>query len=181
MPGEYLQAEGDFLVEARKPKSGWLGKSKEKQTPYIQIGFTVLEDVVNEGAEITWFGYLSDKAIERTIDTLVAAFGFDGDLSGLVAGKTSFEGMRARITVEAEEYEGKKRYKVRWLNPEHYDGPPSLSEEEAKMLVAGLQKKTLAAAKKAASEQKEVVKASAKPPSKKEPAPVGPPEDDVPF
>lgn len=188
MPNEYLKSEGEFLAEASKPQGGWLGRSKEKQTPYIQVNFTVVDDVEESGKEIAWFGYLSDKAIERTIDTLVQCFGFDGDLNSLHAGKSSFDGMRARISCEAEEYEGKRRVKVKWLNPVDYERPPSISDDEAKMLIAGLGKKVAQAAVKSRTERAAnaapMAKAAAKPTPKpaKETAPVvAGPEDDVPF
>lgn len=183
MPGDYLKAEGEFVGEAVKPKSGWLGKSKEKQTPYIQVSFVIVDDVEESGKEITWFGYLSDRAIERTVDTLVECFGFDGDLSALHAGTSSFEGKRARLTVEAEEYDGKKRYKVKWLNPENYERPPSISDDEAKILLAGLGKKVAQVAVKSRAEKAANTAPIAKAAVKAQPAKVESdvPEDDVPF
>lgn len=177
MPGEYLKSEGDFLVVAEKPNSGWLGQSKEKKTPYIQIRFRV-EDGADQGKEITWFGYLSDKAIENTADTLAKVFGFNGDLNALYAGKQTLEGMQARITVEAEEYEGKQRFKVKWLNPADYDGPPAIDDDTAKALIAGLNKRMMGAAKLASA-------AAPAPPAKHRsqgaPPAAQDPGDDVPF
>lgn len=177
MPGEYLQSSGEYLVVASKPTTGWFGQSKEKQTPYIQIRFTV-EEGVDEGKEITWFGYLSEKAIYRTIEVLVAAFGFSGNLNDLYTGKITFDGMQARITTEIETYAGKDRCKVKWLNPAAYSGPPAIDDSTAKMLIAGLNNRAMAAAAAA--------RASGLEPKNGGPSSVAKvsgesPEDDVPF
>lgn len=147
MPQEmYLKTAGEFEAVVAKPQSGWLGQSKEKGTPYVHLQLIVTDDD-EDGKTIPWYGYLSDKAIERTIETLVACFNFDGDLTSLYAEAQTFEGMKVNIVVEEESYEGKARFKVKWMNPAGYvHAAQSLAPETAKMLIAGLGNKTKAAA-----------------------------------
>jgi hypothetical protein len=65
-----------------------------------------------EMAAITWYGYFSEKAWERTVESLRHC-GWQGadltDLSGL--GDKEVE-----LVIEDEEYDGKVRPKVRWIN-----------------------------------------------------------------
>lgn len=184
MPQElYLKSEGDFEVIVSKPKAGWLGQSKEKGTPYVLLQLTVDNDPEEDGKQIQWHGYLSDKAISNTIDTLVACFNFDGDLNSLYAGGQTLEGLRCKIVVEQEEYEGKSRYKVKWMNPIDYvHAPKSIAPETAKMLIAGLNGKTKAAALEAKANQGKVEeKARARLPLAPASAFSASEEDDVPF
>jgi len=78
-----------------------------------------------EGERITWYGYFSDKAALRTLESLRHA-GWDGrqetfaDLAGL--GSRDVE-----LVVEEEEYNGQVRARVRWVN-EPGRGGPALKE-----------------------------------------------------
>ena len=85
-----------------------LGQSAEKGTPYVSILFEN-----EQGEDLTAFLYLSDAALERTVRTLREVFGFNDDFGTV---KEQVTGKRASIVVEAEEYEGKSRMKVKWIN-----------------------------------------------------------------
>ena len=85
-----------------------LGQSAEKGTPYVSILFET-----EQGEDLTAFLYLSDAALERTVRTLREVFGFNDDFGTV---KEQVTGKQASIVVEAEEYEGKSRMKVKWIN-----------------------------------------------------------------
>src|SRR5207247_1435034 len=110
---ELLNEAGEFAVIVRKPSGGWFGESPERQTPFIQLLLEVTDD---SRRTIPWYGWLSDAAFENTIKRLADVFGFDGDLASLHEGKQTLEGRACRITTEFEEYKGKQKLKVKWLN-----------------------------------------------------------------
>jgi len=64
------------------------------------------------GKCITWFGYFTDGAVDRTLDSL-RYLGWEGDdfvhLTGLDANEVE-------IVITAETYEGKTRDRVQWIN-----------------------------------------------------------------
>ena len=84
-----------------------LGQS-EKGTPFL-----ALLCKTDQGEELTAYLYLSDAAFERTTKTLREVFGFDNNFEAVVAQVT---GKECSIVVEAEEYEGKTRMKIKWVN-----------------------------------------------------------------
>ena len=88
-------------------ESAELGQS-EKGTPFLSL---LCKN--EQGEELTAYLYLSDAAIERTVKTLREVFGFDNNFESVVQQVT---GKPCSIVVEAEEYEGKTRMKVKWVN-----------------------------------------------------------------
>jgi len=64
------------------------------------------------GKSITWFGSFSDAAVDRTLDSLRHC-GWNGDNFVELAGLDTNE---VEIVVQAEEYQGKVRDRVRWVN-----------------------------------------------------------------
>ena len=79
-------------------------------TPQIGISFDLLDLT---GQTISYYGSLSDNALEFTVKALRAC-GWQGDdvsnLQGLDANEVS-------LTVESEVYNGKSTLKVKWVNP----------------------------------------------------------------
>lgn len=72
-------------------------------------------DVLTEGAEysvLTWRGYFTDAAWERTIESL-RHMGWKGDNLANLEGLDTNE---VELVVEEEEYNGKIQTKVRWVN-----------------------------------------------------------------
>jgi len=94
-----------------------LGRSGgEKQTPYVAVLFESEQTI---GDRITWYGYLSDAAFERTVSTL-RLLGWepelhDGRLESL-HNTDLLHGREADIVVELEDYNGQARPKVKWVN-----------------------------------------------------------------
>lgn len=85
----------------------------EKGNKYVSVSFEIL-DGEDAGQKISWFGYFStEKNAKRTIESLRYC-GFKGsDLS--TVGDQALE-QRVSLTVEHDEYDGKVRAKVAWVN-----------------------------------------------------------------
>lgn len=158
---KYLSTAGEFNCLVHKPESGWFGESGVKKTPYVRLDLEVVDDPEESGSRITWYGYLSEKALEHTVAKLTETFDFNGDLNALYTGTETFDGKMCQITTEFEEYDGKDRLKVKWLNPPGYarQAQPSMDEKSLGSLLARINGKSKAAALAA----KSVTKPSAKP------------------
>jgi hypothetical protein len=109
-------------------KSVEFGKS-EKDTPFIQIEFQSEDG----SSAITGWLYLSDAAFENTVRTLRDAFKFDGNFETLAE---QLNVKPCSITNEAEEYEGKDRIKVKWINAPRTSKPIDNQAEFLKKLTS---------------------------------------------
>lgn len=90
------------------------GKSKTKGTPQVVVTFEILRGP-DAGQTISWFGYFTDnvEATERTLKALRAC-GFTGDdMDKFWEQRPNNE---VEIVVIHEDYEGKTRAKVAWVN-----------------------------------------------------------------
>ena len=93
------------------------GLSETKSgSPQAFIKFEITE--TGEANYITWFGSMSEKAIERTVAALVTA-GFQGnDFSDLEKKFNEvFSPKTVQLTLADEEFNGKSQLKVKWVNP----------------------------------------------------------------
>lgn len=91
---------------------GTLKKPKEGALPYVGVGFTILEGP-NEGQSITWYGYLTEKTLQRTMEAL-GYCGWQGDMLDDLTGITDND---VYLVVEHEpDQNGELRAKVRWVN-----------------------------------------------------------------
>lgn len=105
-------------------------------TPYVALAF-----LTEEGLSITGWLYFSDKAIPGTTRTVRDAFGLElaelakecETLEALVA---HFVGKPCSITVDPEEYEGKERMRVKWINAPSSSKPIDNQGEFLKALSA---------------------------------------------
>ena len=123
----YVTAEGKYTAKVKAPGNGWLGTSKTG-SDFIRIPLLIDDPASDQhGREIVWQGWLSEKAAERTAKTLDEAFGREWDIKSLDAGNSVFVGQKCRITVEAEEYNGESRLKIKWLNP--HSAPEPLEKD----------------------------------------------------
>jgi hypothetical protein len=75
--------------------------------------FFTMEHVNDDGDTIRSWLYLSDEALPYTIKTLRDAFNFDGNFETLCDQVNQKD---CRIVVKIEEYEGKERAKVQFIN-----------------------------------------------------------------
>ena len=117
--------------------SAQLGKAGTG-TPQVAIAFQT-----EDGQHITAFCYLSEKAADRTMESLRLC-GWEGDdvrdLSG-VNGTCEVD-----IVVEEEEYEGNMRCKVKWINAPGGGGVKveAMPEKEAAAFAARMKAKAQA-------------------------------------
>lgn len=92
---------------------GALGTT-QKGTEQVGVEF-VFTDGPNKDKRITWYGYFSEKTIDRTIESLRYA-GWKGtdlsDLSDLSAENTPV----VELVLETEDYNGKSTVRVSWVN-----------------------------------------------------------------
>ena len=165
-----IQNPGRYTATA---KTVDLGQSAEKGTPYVSILFEN-----EQGEDLTAFLYLSDAALERTVRTLREVFGFNDDFGTI---KEQVTGKQASIVVEAEEFGGKTRMKVKWINT--VGGGSGKPLENASTLLAQLsaRAKRIPAAAPAAAR---TAAPAARPAPSAKPAPAPKPaavDEDVPF
>ena len=92
---------------------GALGEpSKEDGNPVVAVGFQILEGP-DTGSHITWYGYLTEKTFERTIESLRYC-GWQGDMLDNLHGITDND---VYLVVEHEpDQQGELRARVRWVN-----------------------------------------------------------------
>lgn len=134
----YVSAPGKYTAKVKAPGNGWLGKTKTG-TDFIRVPLLIEDEGDQHGREVVWQGWLSEKAVKRTCDTLDEAFGREWDIKSLDAGISPFVGQKCRITIEAEEYNGESRLKIKWLNP--HSAPEPLEQDR----LATLNERILAA------------------------------------
>src|SRR6185437_16355806 len=72
-------------------------------------------DGPNKGMQITWYGYFSDSAIDRTFESL-RTLGFKGDDLGDLSSLGSPDAPVVQLVLENEDYNGQTQVKVRWVN-----------------------------------------------------------------
>lgn len=166
--------KGTFRARAKQWELGESSTGKE------QIG--VLFDILTEGAEfsqVSWYGYFTEGAIARTIESM-RHMGWKGeDLEHL----EDLGANEVELVVDEEEYEGKLYTKVKWVN--------RVGGLAMKAPLAGEKKKAFAAAMKTKIRAIDAAAGVRKPAQangqKASPAQSGPPEPpplndaDLPF
>lgn len=91
-----------------------MGHTKNKNTPFIRVTFSVLEGDF-KGETVEWTGWLTDKA-KPYAEKSLNALGWDGKWDPPVSLSADHQ---AEIVVEHEEYpqgSGKIYARVRWVN-----------------------------------------------------------------
>lgn len=84
-------------------------------TPFLRLDINT-----NDGESISGWLYLSEKALPNSVRTLRDAFGFDGNFETVIE---QVAGKPCSITCESEEYEGKERIRVKWINAPRLSKP----------------------------------------------------------
>lgn len=163
---------GTFLCKVISPTNGWFGEAGTNNTPFIRIPLVVEQEGPSEGDQIVFQGWITDKSVAKTVKNLSEVFGWDGDLEAL-AGMVNtgpFVGKQCEIVTEEDEYNGKTRVVIKWLNSPG-SGGKSMDKEKA-----------IALARRLSARSKDA--ATTTPPSHRKP-PSDPdldaPEDDIPF
>jgi len=86
--------------------SAAMEKSQTKGTEQVRVTFKVGDDTID------WYGYFTEKTEARTLDSLMLC-GWDGQDFVTFNGITKND---VNIVCENEDYEGKTRVKVQWVN-----------------------------------------------------------------
>ena len=124
-------------------RSTCLTKSGKNGTPCVAV---VFEDDVGE--TVTYWGYLTDAALQYTLKSL-AAMGWDSaEHDGRIDtldGTDLLVGRKVEIVVDEEEFEGKVRSKVKFVNEIGGGLGERMAPEESKSFAAQLRAKILAA------------------------------------
>ena len=154
---------------AVKVVSHALGRSSTG-TPHVAVLF---EDA--GGDRITWYGYLSDAAMERTIKSL-QALGWDpvanNGMVDSLNGTDLLVGRDAEVVVDTEVYNGEVRHKVKWVNAVGGGLGEGMAADDATSFAASLRQKILSAPRPKVNGQAGTAKA---------PASGGNDLDDLPF
>ena len=93
--------------EAQAISDAVFSKSSKKGTEQVVVTLAVI--TAEGGGSIDWISYLSEAAIGRTTEALIA-MGYD------FANNASVRTNKVSIVVEHEEYEGQLRARVKWVN-----------------------------------------------------------------
>lgn len=135
-----IDQEGSYLGKVSEPIYGWLGESKNG-TRFIRVPVTI-NDGDQKGKTIDWYGYLSEKTQERTIEILETCFGINWNWENI-----NFAGQEVEVVVEQDEYNGKTSFRAKWLNNPNSDrttGGKSPEEAEAAKIEAQAKAKQIA-------------------------------------
>ena len=116
--------------------------SSSKGTPGVEVVFN-LTDGPDKGSNITWTGWMTDGTRVRTAESLEAC-GFDGESDATITKNEVY------LVIEHEEYEGKTRARVQWVN-DMARGPGSTPMDPAKAADVKADLRGLIMAKKQAS------------------------------
>lgn len=92
-----------------------IGRSSAKKTPCIQLVFEFVEGE-NKGKQITAWRYITGDATERTLKDLRVCGWNEPVGSPINHAMPGLGATKVRITVEEEEYNGKARMRVTWIN-----------------------------------------------------------------
>jgi hypothetical protein len=120
-----ISKPGRYAVTVSKAEVG----ESATGTPYVYLGFDT-----EAGEHIGAWVYFSDKAFERSLQTLEDALDFDGDFACV----DQMIGRPCSIVVEEHDYQGKTALRVRWINsPSKPPVPPPPGLAEKLSAVAG--------------------------------------------
>lgn len=93
-----------------------------------------IDGVNADGRTITAYLYFSDKSEERSKEVLAESFGVTlGSEANYIAAPDKIKGQQYNATCEIEEYDGKRRLKVKWINPV---GRKPIAEAESRSIFA---------------------------------------------
>jgi hypothetical protein len=103
-----LDEAGTFQVRAVEAALGLAGNGTEQ----VAVLFEVIEEGEHKGKRITWYGYFTDAALARTIESLRHAGWQGADLGDL----STIGSAECSIVVDWESYEGSDHLRVKWVN-----------------------------------------------------------------
>jgi hypothetical protein len=112
-PGTYNAVAALIRSEAGDEAYVQFGNSREKGTPQVCINFEIT-DGDYAGHRIAWMGYFTEKTTKRTFETLRLVGWKGDDLMGALAQELTNQ---VSLVVDHEEWDGKVRAKIKWVNP----------------------------------------------------------------
>lgn len=156
----------------RAKAKSWALIESQKGTPGVAVEFVL----VDGGEDITWDGWLSDGAFDRTLESLRYC-GFKGenleDLQGLDANEVE-------LVIEPETYEGKTKLKVQWVNrPGGIAARSKMAPDKVKSFAAQMRDRIRALGAEPGVKRQAAPKANGGPPARQEPPPLE--DKDIPF
>ena len=109
----------------------------------FEVSNASASEVLPEPVKFEWNGYFTGGAKEITMKTLVDTFGFNGaslaELNDGIGSKKINEEVSYDLDLQIEEYQGKQRLKIKYVNlPGASRRAERLSRDEAMLVVAGL-------------------------------------------
>ncbi len=151
---------GTYRAKATNAQLAFTDGGKEQ----VAVEFEITSPGQCFGEMITWYGYFTDKTTERTIKGLRTCGWQGSDLSDL-RGVSDNE---VSIVIDEEEYQGKSRFKVQWVNALGGGGPKKpMTDTEARAFAARMKGAVLNASQgqpqSSSSSRKPVTKDSGNP------------------
>ncbi len=138
-----------------------------------------IDGVDADGGTITAYLYFSDKSEERSKEVLRECFGVTfGSEANYIAAPDKIKGQQYRATCEIEEYDGKKRLKVKWINPV---GRKPIAEAESRSIFARQVAIDRARGTKPSSTRSSAPAAQPRRPAAPPPQATAAEDDDIPF
>jgi len=110
--GEYQARAVTVDTEEYGPVWAQFGAT-ETGTDQVAVTFEIISGPY-KGERLTWFGYFTEKATERTIQALRYC-GLKGD-DIMLAMEQPID-QEVQITIKHDTYRGKTRAKINWINP----------------------------------------------------------------
>jgi hypothetical protein len=111
-----------------------LGESGTKKTPQVEVAFEITT-AEYAGERITWYGFLTDKTQERTIEALRYAGWRGTDLADL-SDLSREDVPNVELVIAPDTYEGKTSMKVQFVNRIGGRIGSALPADKAKALAA---------------------------------------------
>ena len=174
-----IDREGIFRVV---PREWWIKTPREGSAVAVSFDFDIVEQWSGVGWD-DWSQYdqhsvfgdywviKRDRTINQgTVEQLATSLGWDGNLESVVGTPPN---VVVQVTVKAEVYEGKTRYKAGWMNPGDFAPRAGASTEEVTKITSQFGSLLRAAAAGAARAAKPMMA-----PPREEPPP--PQDDDAP-
>lgn len=113
IPNGYYQGRAIRVeLEDGSKKYVQLGLSKRSETRQLLVMFKI-ESGEFAGMTFPWFGYFSDDSAQRTIESL-RLMGWKGKSFATINDEELNQ--LVSLTIETEDYEGKTRTRVSWVN-----------------------------------------------------------------
>lgn len=135
-----IDAEGEYIVQIREPRWESAGKDGETKMSLVLPGYCMIGD---EECHINGYLYFTPTLIKGGRNAGKPMYEVNAQLCldlGMTAPfephkRTELDGVEARFVVSEEEYEGKKRMRVAFVNP---PGRAQLTDDDAAAVWAKL-------------------------------------------